>query len=217
MRPNSAQPDFAILLDWVDGRLEPGVAAEVARQVAVADSGTRGTVEWLRRFRATAQALPLHDPPPVIRQNLVQYFARWSRARSLLEQGPVELRGILLFDSRRDVAMSSVRAAHLADEVTPDEVIHLAYRTDSADLVIDIRRLGGRRVRLDGQVLLAQPGAAPVFEAWISGSGFSARTVDGDGLGRFSLNQVPDTARHLRVSNGEFAIVVELDLAADRA
>jgi hypothetical protein len=38
------------------------------------------------------------------------------------------------------VVMSSVRAAHLADEA-----IHLAYTTDAADLVIDVRRLDGRR------------------------------------------------------------------------
>jgi hypothetical protein len=212
MTSDSAPPDFVILLDWVEGRLEPGVAAEVARQVSVGDARTRGTVDWLRKFRATAQALPLHDPPPLVRQNLLQYFARWSRARAMLQQGPVELRAILLFDSRRDVVMSSVRAAHPADEV-----IHLAYTTDAADLVVDVRRLGGRRVRLDGQVLLAEPGAAPIFEASISGSGFSARTVDGDGLGRFSLSDVPDMARRLWVSNGEIVIVVELDLEADRS
>ena len=116
---------------------------------------------------------------------------------------------MLLFDSRRDVVMSSVRAADL-----DDEVIHLAYTTDVADLVIDARRSGGR-LRLEGQVLLAAPDRAPIFEAVISGPDFSARTIDGDGLGRFSLSDVPKVARHLWVSNGEIAIVAELDLGAD--
>ena len=210
MTSDSAQPDFATLLDWVEGRLEPGLAAEIARQVAAGDIRTRNAVSWIREFRATAQALPLHDPPPLVRQDLQQHFLRWRQARAVLQQGPVELQAMLLFDSRRDAVMSSVRAAELADDA-----IHLAYTTDVADLVVDVQR-SGRRLRLDGQVLLADPGSAPIFEATISGPDFSARTVDGDGLGRFSLGDVPEMVRRLWVSNGEIAIVADLDLGADR-
>jgi hypothetical protein len=209
MASHSDQPDFAILLDWIECRLEASVAAEVARQVAAGNTRTHDAVKWLREFRAAAQELPLHDPPPLVRQNLRQHFVRWTRARAVLEQGPVELHAVLVFDSRRDVVRSSVRAADL-----DDEVVHLAYTTAFADLVIDARR-SGRRLRLEGQVLLAEPGSAPVFEATISGPDFSARTIDGDGLGRFSLSDVPEVARRLRVSNGEIAIVAELDLGAD--
>jgi hypothetical protein len=218
MTADPGPPDFATLLDWVEGRLEPGVAAEVARQVVAGDARTLGIVAWLRQFHDMARELPLHEPPPLVRQRLQQYFDRWSGARATLTGEPIdtwepiELRAILLFDSRRDVVTSSVRTADLADDV-----VHLAYTAELADLVIDVRRLGSRRVRLDGQVLLAEPSTAPVFEAAVRDGGLAARTVDGDELGRFSFADVPETVRHLWVSNGEIAIEADLDLEAERS
>ena len=212
MSDDPGRPDFATLLDWLEGRLEPDAATRVAAQVAQADEHIRGTVAWLREFLGTAQALPLHEPPPIVRQSLAQHFARWSRARAELDARPRVVHLPILFDSRWDLAQAGVRAG-----ASDDEVIHLVYAAAEGDLLIDAYRLGSGSVRLDGQVLLAEPGEAPVFEASVAGEGFVMRTRDGDDLGRFSLRTVPEGCCQLTATNGLITIVADLDLepAAD--
>ena len=200
-------PDFATLLDWLEGRLDPDAATRVAASAALADPRTRHTLDWLRGFLATAAALPLHDPPPIVRQSLSQYFARWSRAQAALEEQTRELRARLLFDSRQDLALAGVRAGPGGGDA-----VHLAYATEAGDLLLDVYQLGAGLVRLDGQVLTAEPRGAPVFEASVTGSGFTIRTKDGDDLGRFSLRDVPAARCRLRASNGVVTIVADVDL-----
>jgi hypothetical protein len=71
------------LLDWLDGCLDADAAERVAVLVAGGDERTLRTVEWLRGFLATARLLPLEEPPPLVRQSLRLYFARWSGARAV--------------------------------------------------------------------------------------------------------------------------------------
>lgn len=201
------RPDFATLLDWLEGRLEPQAAERVAARVAEADERTRRTVDWLRGFLRTAEALPLHEPPPIVRQSLTQYFARWSRARAELHHEPREVHVQLLFDSRQDLALAGVRSG-----AADDETVHLVYTAPEGDLLIDVYRLGSGSVRLDGQVLLAGPREAPVFEASLTGAGLTVRTKDGDELGRFSLQDVPEGHGQLKATNGVITIVADLDL-----
>lgn len=207
MRPEGERPEFRELVDWVDGRVDAGAAARIAAWVESGDAYTRRTVDWLRGFMATARALPLHDPPPVVRQTLNQYFARWREGRAAGPRPTRLLQARLMFDSRREIALAGTRTA--GDEAA---TIHLAFTTDVADLVVDAHPLGGGRVRLDGQVLPVEPLEAPVFVAQAEGEGFSERTVDGDELGRFTLADVPAGVHRLRADNGEITIVADLDL-----
>jgi hypothetical protein len=201
------RPDFATLLDWLEGRLDPDAARRVAVRVAEADERTRGTVEWLRGFLGTAHALPLDEPPPIVRQHLAQHFARWSRAQAELDFRPRVVHVRMLFDSRQDLAQVGVRAG-----ASDEDVIHVVYSAAEGDLLIDAYRLGSGSVRLDGQVLLAEPQEAPVFEASVAGEGFVIRTKDGDELGRFSLSGVPEGRCQLTATNGLITIVADLDL-----
>ena len=210
MSTHQDQPDFAVLLDWVEGRLEPDQAAVVAARLASPNEWTRSTVKWLRGFLAVAQALPLHEPPPIVRQSLVQYFERWSRSRAVLEQEPRLVRARLLFDSRQDLAAGGVRAAASGN----GEAVHLAYTTEDGDLLLDVYDTGTGRVRLEGQVLLTGPGQAQVFEVSVTAPGFSARTREGDALGRFTLPDLPKVPCQLRASNGVITIVAKVDLDA---
>jgi hypothetical protein len=200
------RPDFATLLDWVEGRLDDDAAARVAAQLADADERTRRTADWLRGFVATARSMPLHEPPPIVRQSLSQHFARWRRARAELESQPREVPVRLLFDSRQDLAPAGVRAG--ADN---DDAIHLAYSADDGDLLLDIYDLGNGQVRIDGQALPADPQGAPVFEARLTGAGVEVRTRDGDELGRFSLPAAPQARCRLAASNGVLTFVADVD------
>jgi hypothetical protein len=207
MRPEAERPAFRELVDWIDGRLDAGAAARIAAWVESGDPHTRRTVDWLRGFRATARALPLHAPPPLVRQSLNQYFRRWSAGRAAGPRPTRLFQARLIFDSREDIALAGTRAA--GDAAAS---VHLAFTTEIADLVVDAHPLGGGRIRLDGQVLPIEPIDAPVFEAEAQGVGFSARTVEGDELGRFSLADVPAGVQRLRAVNGRITIVADLDL-----
>lgn len=206
-RPGRADPEFGTLLDWLEGRLDPDAAGRVEAAVAVAGPHTLATVAWLREFLETAAALPLREPPAIVRQSLIQYFCRWSRARAELGQRPLELRASLLFDSRQDLALAGVRSA-----AGSDEAVHLAYTAEAGDLLLDVYPDGPGKVRLDGQVLLAEPGEAPIFEASLAGAGSVIRTKDGDALGRFCLRGVPTARCELRASNGIVTLIADVRL-----
>jgi hypothetical protein len=202
-------PSFATLLDWLEGRLDAAEASQVSARVADGDSRTRTAVHWLQGFLATARAFPAPEPPPIIRQNLRQHFVRWSKAQAVMRAHPDPVDANLLFDSRQDLALAGFRGGD-----QPDDAYHLAFTTDVADLVVDVRRITDGLVRLDGQVLPGDPAAAPVFAAEVIGPGFRVRTVDGDELGRFTLPEVPVGRCRLEVGNGETILRTELDLTA---
>ena len=87
------------------------------------------------------------------------------------------------------------------------DVIHLAYRRDLADLLIDVHPPPDGRVRLEGQVRPIEDSVAPVFEPTATGPGVEVRTIDGDELGRFALSPVPIEADALQVGNGELVLL----------
>ena len=211
--PAGPPPGFAVLLDWLEGRLDSAEATAVEEAVAAGDARSRATVAWLERFLAATRApsapeVPeVPEVPQIVRQNLRRAFEDRHGAGPKEQGPPRELTASLIFDSRRDLALVGMRG-----EGGLDDVFHLAWTTPEADLVLDVRRLGTSRARLDGQVLLAGEDTATVFEASARGAGFTERTVDGDELGRFSLASVPDHARELRVTNGELAITADLDI-----
>ncbi len=205
MTDERPSPDFQTLVLWLEGRLPEQKASLVAEQVRLGDLRVQRSAAWLRGFLAVAADLPLHDPPPLVRQRLRQYFRAWSQAKALLEGAPEELTASLLFDSRQDLVLAGARSAD-----GQDSEVHLAFTCEAADLVIDLAPDSAGTFRLDGQVLTAQPGDAPMFEAVLSSDGFSLRSVDGDDTGAFVLSGVPPSDAQLTVSNGLISISADL-------
>lgn len=203
-----ARPDLAELLDWLEGRLDPESAAGCARAVAE-NPTTAAAADWLRQLLDARRSMPLHAAPALVRQKLSRHFAKWSTARAAMVGTQSTSIASLLFDSRQDMALVEVRAAD-----DGGATVHLAYCSEQADIVLDIYRAGAGKVRVDGQVLVNDSSQAPVFEAVISGSEGSHRTVDGDPLGRFRFAEVPETSTTLTVTNGEMVVVADLDLRA---
>lgn len=201
--------DFETLADWVDGRLPADQAEAVAEHVVRADARTRAIVDWLRSFVALGRQFPLEDPPSIVRQRLQAHFARWRNADLAMHEEIKRFDATILFDSRTRPALAGTRGA------VAEEVLHLAYTTEAADLVLDVQRLIGHQVRINGQVLRSDAGQAGVFEASVSGPGFTIRTVDGDELGRFCLDAVPDDAEELRATNGQITVIARLDVRPD--
>jgi hypothetical protein len=203
-------PDFATVLDWVEGRLDEATAALVA-EAAVHDHRVRQIVAWLGGFHQAAAALPLVDPPPIVAQRLRQYFTRWSRARVELTREPVHVVARMLFDSRQDVALVDLRSADDVDELT-----HLAFTSDVADVVLDVRKLGPGRVRIEGQVLPAD-GVDRAFAVEATGPRMTpVHSASGDGRGGFRLTELPDRVDKLRMDSGELVVLVQFDVGWSR-
>ena len=201
--------EWETLLDWLEGRLDPVTADRVAAEVECGDERLRATVDWLQSFLKVARDVPLADPPPLVRQRLSQHFARWKRARAVLaEQQSRVVHARLLFDSRKDMALTNVRAADV------EAAVHLAFTSDSGDVLLDVTSLPAQGLRIDGQVLTPEAAKPTIFEATLDGGGARLRTVDGDELGRFSLTDVPRALCRLNLDNGVVSILAELDLSS---
>lgn len=203
------RPDFAVLADWLEGRLDAERADRV--RAAVADGGpqVQSAVAWLQEFLRTVESVPGHPPPPLLRQRLRQHFQAWSEGRSGRPQQLVTIRATLVFDSRVDRPLAQVRGRAGTDGV------HLAFRSALADVVVDARMLGDGYARVEGQVLPVHDTRAGVFEATATGPRVTVRVVDGDELGRFAMSPLPLDRYALQVGNGEFALTADLDLRQD--
>lgn len=209
MNDDGRRPDLPTLAAWVTGRLDQDQAAAVSA-AHDRDASVRADAAWLGQVLAVADALPLVTPPPILRQGLRQQFRRRARGAGA-GSGPISLVGVPIYDGRDSPALAGVRA-----QQPEGEVFQLAWRTELADLLLDVGRTG-ERFRLDGQVLLGHSTSSPVFEATVHGGSFMVRSVDGDADGRFAIADVPDCAQRLALTNGELLILVELDLAGRAA
>lgn len=201
--------DLTAVADWVDGRLDEAESAAMAERVAQ-DLELQAHAEFVRSVAAAGASLPMVEPPALVRQRLRQQFRRWAHQQPSRAASVLELVGTLIFDSRRQRLTLATRGRR-SDGRSPGEVVHLVYRTELAELVLEARPEGTDGVRIDGQVLLEHESASPVFEAEVTGPGVAVATVNGDTLGRFQL-RAPRRADRLRVSNGEFSILADLDL-----
>ena len=206
--------DLTAVADWVDGRLDEEAATGLAQRIAE-EPELRAHAEFVRSVAAAGADLPLVDPPALVRQRLRQQFRRWAHQQPSRAASMLELVGTLIFDSRRQRLALATRGRRAAGR-SPGDVVHLVYRTELAELVLEARPDGDGLVRLDGQVLLEHESVSPVFEAELTGPGIAVTTVDGDTLGRFQL-RAPRQANRLRVSNGEFSILADLQLGSGNA
>ena len=199
------QDRLGIIMDWVAGRADPDVEREVI-EASRRDSDMVNDVNWATKLHRSATELPLIDPPPLLRQRLRQQFSRWVNAQDLPEPSVLGLSLTLVFDSRRDRLAVGMRGAG-----SDGGTLHLVWRTEIAELVMQARRQDSGLVQLHGQVLLAHSTSSPVFEATVYGPGTTVRATDGDIQGRFHT-LVPDTVERLVVTNGELAMSASIDL-----
>lgn len=201
-------PSFAQLLDWVEGRLTRHDAGLIEQRVEVGDVATRQSLDWIETFRSVALANPLPEPPPAVRQRLLQSFDRRHGRSPDIERLAAELS----FDSRDDAALVGVRGG-----AEVDESYRLAFTAGRFGILLDVLPEPGGTFLLDGQVLAPEADAeAQVWEVTVEYPGGIARNIEGTDLGTFSIAGVPADATGLRLSTGLIELVVEGPLGSGR-
>ncbi len=207
MTHSPPEPRLARLADLVEYRLSPTEEAVVRRLLQ--DGGPRAdhALRWTRDFLALAAAVPLHDPPPAVAERLTRSFLACQEATAELEETSIEVTLALLFDSSKDRELVGTRSTDVLDDV-----VHLAYSSDHADLVLDISRTPTGDLRIEGQILPLEAGAEGPFESLLGLDGAEARTAVCDSHGRFSFDDVRPGPQQLRTGNGHISLVADLDL-----
>jgi hypothetical protein len=145
----ATNPDltFERLLDWVEGRLAPAEAQDIAQQVANAGEEIQAQVQWLAAYAKLGDQIVLMAPPPTVRAGLVQRFADYAQAKQ--QPGFLQrLAAVLSFDSLHQPAQAGLRASE------SEAARQYVFTTDLADVALNIQpRPYGERLDLIGQIL----------------------------------------------------------------
>lgn len=209
------EPSFERLLDWVDGRLEPADAADVARAVESALPRTTQTVAWIRNFRAESARHKLLTPPLTLRSQLRSVFIAHHGSEDSDSHGGraerVEVSAVLIFDSRH-ADLAGVRVLPTAPAVR-QEPFQLVLRGGDHEILLEI--VPGRdQAQLDGQVLGPGPGAG--WRVALEDPRGRQPAQPTDDLGIFSFT-VPLDCHRLVLDNGAHLILVDIDLSHPQA
>ena len=104
-----------------------------------ADARTLALIEWLRGFVRLGKQFPIEDVPAIVRQRLQVHYLRWRDTEAAVNEEIRHFDAHVLFDSRTGPVLTGVRGS------APDDVLHIAFTSDGADIVLDVRRLVGHR------------------------------------------------------------------------
>lgn len=191
------------LADWLEGCLPADRTGPVRARITAADTDTTQWVRWLRGLYSVAGKLR-DPPPPTVRAHLAEQFAAVMGPQG---RRPARraLEAALVHDSRLDLALAGQRSTDAGTDV-----VHLAYASSVADMVVDVTALGGGLVRIDGQLLPVNPLEFLVTQ--LSGSGVKPRSVIGDADGRFSFDRVPAGTLTIEALAEGVTVIAEVDL-----
>ncbi len=201
------EPRLARLADLLEDRLDPAEAALVRRLLDEGGPRAQHAMRWTTDFLSLAAAVPLFDPPVAVHERLLRSFAACQQANAELAETSIEVTLALLFDSSRDQVLAGTRSGDV-----DDSVVHLAFSSQQADLVLDISSTGPGALRIDGQILPLEGGSTEAFESLLSLEGFEPRVASCDAHGRFSFEGARPGPQRLRAGNGRLSLVADLDL-----
>lgn len=200
--PKSDNVEFALLLDWVEGRLSEGEARTVEERLAAADSATRADVAWLRAFARVSEDTVIASPPSGVRDALIERFEAYAEGKQhpgLLER----LVASLTFDSNLQPA-PGLRAVGV-----PGSQRQLIYTTAAADVAMTVRpRSQDGLLNIYGQILpLDGTDSGVLGVQLLEGSSEVATTATND-LGEFTFEGVPSGAYEVLASSERIEIQI---------
>jgi hypothetical protein len=200
--PKSEDMEFALLLDWVEGRLSEQETRTVEERVAAGDSATRADVAWLRAFARISEDTVIASPPSGVRDTLIERFEAYAEGKQhpgLLER----LVARLTFDSNLQPA-AGLRAVGV-----PGSQRQLIYTTAAADVAMTVRpRSHDGLLNIYGQILpLDGTDSGVLGVQLLEGSSEVATTATND-LGEFTFEAVPSGAYEVLASSERIEIQI---------
>jgi hypothetical protein len=193
--------EFALLLDWVEGRLSEGEARTLEERVAAADSATRADVAWLRAFARVSEDTVIASPPSGVRDTLIERFEAYAEGK----QHPGLLRRLvasLTFDSNLQPA------AGLRSVGVPGSR-QLIYSTADADVAITVRpRSQDGLLNVYGQILPLDGTDSGVLGVQLLEDSSEVATTATNDLGEFTFEAVPSGAYEVLASSDRIEIQI---------
>lgn len=199
-------PEFAQLMDWLEGRLPPDEAQVVAAQVAAADAEVQADVAWLRAFYRARQRVVVQEPPTAVTDQLEQRFIAFARSRR-----PSRWRSLiaaLTFDSRTQAAVG-VRTA-----VTPTVQRQLIYTAEAATIVCTLQQRQDKQFDLLGQFLPTDASDVDLVQVQLFQDNAEFDHTLTDDLGEFTLTALPIGLYDMLLRSDQWEITISpLDLS----
>lgn len=199
----SNRPSFSDLLDWLEGRLPPEEARNVAERLQTADSSTQADLEWLRIFLETRQSIQFAAPPPGVRETLKQNFAAYAEARKppgLFQRWLATL----TFDSYAQPLTAGLRSA--AEEGQRRQLI---YTTEAAEIALNLHSITpDKNFTVIGQIFPLEDASPQVFSVQLLRDAREIAVSASDELGEFTFADLPSGEYDIVVSAEQFEVVI---------
>jgi len=196
----SNAPRFSELLDWLEGRLPPDKARDVAERLQTADAATQTDLDWLRLFQQARQSVQFASPPPSVRETLIQRFAE---ARQ--PPGPFQRwLATLTFDSRAQPVTAGLRSA-----VEEDQRRQLIYITKAAEIALTIQSiLPEKNFVVTGQIFPRRDTPTHTFSIQLLRDAEEVALSAIDELGEFIFSDLPAGEYDIVLSTEQYEVVI---------
>jgi hypothetical protein len=195
-------PGLERLIDYADRRLDASAAAAVGMHLASGCAGCEADHNWYERVIRIAASDNSLEPPPWVLKRALKLFENPPARRLRTRLG--QIIATLVSDSLVRPALAGVRSTETDDR-------QLLYR--AADYCIDLQLVGSAPARTDltGQILregemrFESVAGLPLN---LTRSGRTIRTTVTDGVGEFTIPDLPTGQYDLQVDAGEVTITV---------
>ena len=194
--------NFAVLVEWMEGRLSEHEASRVEEALARADDDTLADAAWLRKFFEATDNVLIESPPQEVRDTLVDVFE--AKARDQRKPGFVErVVGVLAFDSNMQPAVG-LRAVD-----SQRSRRQLIFHLDTFDLAINLLARGSDRdLDLDGQILPNEGAEPELFSVQLLCDGAEQAMAAVDEFGSFTIQRIPPGGYELVLSADQIEILI---------
>jgi len=193
-------PRFSELLDWLEGRLLPDKARDVAERLETADAATQADLDWLRLFLKARQSVQFASPPPSVRETLIQRFAEARQPPGFFQR----LLANLTFDSHAQPVTAGLRSA--AEEGQQRQLI---YTTEAAEIALTVQSiLPDKNFIVTGQIFPMADTPTDAFSIQFLRDAQEVALAATDELGEFTFSDLPAGEYHMIVSAGQYEVVI---------
>ncbi|HEU0292333.1 MAG TPA: carboxypeptidase-like regulatory domain-containing protein [Anaerolineales bacterium] len=196
-------PRFSELLDWLEGRLPPDEARDVAERLHAADAATQADLDWLRLFLQASRSVRFASPPPGVRETLKQRFAAFAEARQLPGLFQRWL-ATLTFDSHAQPVTAGLRSA--AEEGQRRQLI---YTTEGAEIALNLHSIRpDENFVVTGQIFPTAGTPPHAFSIQLLRGAGEVALAAADELGEFTFADIPAGEYDMVLSAGGYEVVI---------